>query len=113
MLDNAYQRRREIERMLLSGKKLTLAELARRYGVSTTAIRRDFDLINAELPLVSKRGNGGGYYLLRGPTPYQNTLSLEQLKCLKELIVSCSIEQKEVILSIMHEFGPYYLELFD
>ncbi len=113
MLDNVFQRRREIERMLLSGKTLTIAELMGIYGVSKNAIRRDFDIINAELPLVSKRGNGGGYYLMKGPTPYQNTLSLEQLRCLKELILICSREQEEIILSIMREFGPYYLELFD
>ncbi len=33
MLDHAFQRRREIERMLLSGKKLTVSELMGRYCV--------------------------------------------------------------------------------
>ena len=55
MLDHTFQRRREIERMLLSGKKLTVSELMRRYGVGRKAIRRDFEVIGEELPIVSKQ----------------------------------------------------------
>ena len=36
MLDNAFQRRREIERMLLAGKKLTTSKLMAMYGVGKT-----------------------------------------------------------------------------
>jgi predicted DNA-binding transcriptional regulator YafY len=42
MLDHAFRRRREIERMLLSGKKLTVAELMGRYCVGRKSISRDF-----------------------------------------------------------------------
>lgn len=56
MLDNAFQRRREIERMMLAGKKLTVAKLMAMYGVGKNAIRRDFDIINEELPLITKQG---------------------------------------------------------
>ncbi len=107
MLDNAFQRRREIERMLLAGKKLTVPKMMQMFGVSQTAIRRDFEIINEELPLIVKQGYGGGYFLMEGFTKFQNSLTQEQLKCLKEMITFCSEEQKEIIQSIIREFGPY------
>lgn len=65
MTDNAFQRRREIERMLLSGKKLTTSELMKMYGVGRKAIRRDFDIIDEGLPIVTRQGYGGGYCLMK------------------------------------------------
>ena len=53
MKDNAFQRRRDIERMLLSGKKLTTSKMMKMYGVGKNAIRRDFDIIGEELPIVT------------------------------------------------------------
>ena len=107
MLDNAFQRRREIERMLLAGKKLTVSKLTAMYGVGKNAIRRDFDIINEELPVVTKQGYDGGYSLMDGVGKYQNSLSQEQLKCLEKVAVTCNVEDRETILSIIQEFGPY------
>ena len=107
MLDNAFQRRREIERMLLAGKKLTVSKLTAMYGVGKNAIRRDFDIINEELPLITKQGYGGGYSLMDGVGKYQNLLSQEQLKCLEKVAVTCNAEDRETIRSIIQEFGPY------
>ena len=107
MLDNAFQRRREIERMLLSGKRLTTSGMMARYGVGRNAIRRDFDIIGEELPVVSKQGYDGGYFLIDGVGQHQNSLSHEQLECLEKVAASCGTEGRETILSIIHEFGPY------
>lgn len=107
MLDNAFQRRREIERMLLAGKKLTVSKLTAMYGVGKNAIRRDFDIINEDLPLITKQGYDGGYFLMEGVGKHQNLLSQEQLKCLKKVAVTCEPEDRETILSVIHEFGPY------
>ena len=63
MKDNAFQRRRDIERMLLAGKKLTTSEMMKMYGVGRKAIRRDFDIIGEELPVITKQGYDGGYLL--------------------------------------------------
>ena len=106
MLDHTFQRRREIERMLLSGKKLTVSELMRRYGVGRKAIRRDFEVIGEELPIVSKQGWGGGFFLMDGVGKYQNLLSQEQLECMERAIVFCMGKDREIMLSIIHEFGP-------
>ena len=107
MLDHAFRRRREIERMLLSGKKLTVAELMGRYRVGRKSISRDFEVIGEELPVVSKQGFNGGYFLMDGVGKYQNSLSKEQLECLEKVAVSSAAEDRETILSIIQEFGPY------
>lgn len=107
MLDHAFRRRREIERMLLSGKKLTVAELMGRYCVGRKSISRDFEVIGEELPVISKQGYNGGYFLMDGVGKNQNTLSQEQLECLEKLAVSCAEKDRETVLSIIHEFGPY------
>ena len=107
MKDNAFQRRRDMERMLLSGKKLTVAELMGRYRVGRKSISRDFEVIGEELPVVSKQGFNGGYFLMDGVGKYQNSLSKEQLECLEKLAVSCAAEDRATVLSIIHEFGPY------
>ena len=107
MVDHAFQRRREIERMLLSGKKLTVAELMGRYCVGRKSIRRDFEVIGEELPVITKQGYNGGYFLMDGVGKHQNSLSHEQLECLEKLAVICAEQDKETVLSIIHEFGPY------
>lgn len=107
MLDNAFQRRREIERMLLAGKKLTTAKMMAMYGVGKNAIRRDFDIIGGELPVIVKQGYDGGYFLMDGVGKYQNSLSQEQLKCLERIAATCAPEDGETLRSIIHEFGPY------
>ncbi|MDE6846657.1 MAG: HTH domain-containing protein [Lachnospiraceae bacterium] len=84
MKDNAFQRRRDIERMLLSGKKLTTSEMMKMYGVGRKAIRRDFDIIGEELPVITKQGYDGGYLLADGVGQHQNTLTQEQLECLEK-----------------------------
>ena len=107
MKDNAFQRRRDIERMLLSGKKLTTSKMMKMYGVGKNAIRRDFDIIGEELPIVTRQGYDGGYSLMDGVGKYQNLLSQEQLKCLEKVAVTCNAEDRETIRSIIQEFGPY------
>ena len=107
MLDHAFRRRREIERMLLAGKKLTVSGLMDRYCVGRKSISRDFEVIGEELPVISKQGYNGGYFLMDGVGKNQNTLSQEQLECLEKVAVSCAAEDRETILSIIHEFGPY------
>lgn len=107
MLDNAFRRWREIEHMLLAGKKLTVSKHTVMYGVGKNAIRKDFDIINEEIPLVTKQGYNGGYFLIDGVGKYQNSLSQEQLKCLEKVAMICGSEEKEILQSIIHEFGPY------
>ena len=77
MLDHAFQQRREIERMLLSGKRLTVPKLMAMYSVGKNAIRRDFEVIGEELPVIAKQGYNGGYSLMDGAGKYQNTPSRE------------------------------------
>lgn len=107
MSDNTFQRRKEMERRLLAGDRLKTPELMLEFEVSRNAIRRDLEILGEELPLVALQGRGGGYFLLPGPGKYQNSLSKKQLECLKDIKENCSKEYAEIILSIIHEFGPY------
>ncbi|MBD5516843.1 MAG: DeoR family transcriptional regulator [Lachnospiraceae bacterium] len=107
MKDNAFQRRRDIERMLLSGKKLTTSQMMKMFGVGKNAIRRDFDIIGEELPVVTRQGYDGGYFLVDGVGQHQNSLTQEQLECLEKVAVTCDSEDRKIVLSIIHEFGPY------
>ncbi len=102
MLDHAFQRRREIERMLLSGKRLTVPKLMAMYSVGKNAIRRDFEVIGEELPVIAKQGYNGGYSLMDGAGKYQNSLSREQLECLEKLAVGCTGKDRETVLSIVN-----------
>lgn len=95
MKDNAFQRRRDIERMLLSGKKLTTLEMMKMFGVGRKAIRRDFDIIGEELPVITKQGYDGGYLLTDGVGQHQNTLTQEQLECLEKVAVTCGSEDRK------------------
>lgn len=71
------------------------------------AIRRDFEVIGEELPVIAKQGYNGGYFLMDGAGKHQNSLSHEQLECLEKLAVNCTGKDRETVLSIIHEFGPY------
>ncbi|MDE7323941.1 MAG: DeoR family transcriptional regulator, partial [Lachnospiraceae bacterium] len=104
---HAFQRRRDIERMLLSGKKLTTSQMMKMFGVGKNAIRRDFDIIGEELPVVARQGYDGGYVLADGVGQHQNSLTQEQLECLEKVAVTCGSEDRKIVLSIIHEFGPY------
>jgi predicted DNA-binding transcriptional regulator YafY len=77
------------------------------YGVGRKAIRRDFDIIGEELPVITKQGYDGGYLLADGVGQHQNTLTQEQLECLEKVAVACGSEDRRIVLSIIHEFGPY------
>lgn len=107
MLDSTFQRRREIELLFMSGKKWTALELMHRFGVGKNTIRKDIDFLSLYLPIISKSGCGGGYYLAEKYNRFQNSLTSDQLKCLKMLEKICPEEEIEVLESIIQEFGPY------
>ena len=75
--------------------------------ISRKAIRRDFDIIGEELPVIAKQGYDGGYLLADGVGKHQNTLTQEQLECLEKVAVTCGSEDRKIVLSIIREFGPY------
>ena len=54
----------------------------------------------------SKRYDGG-YYLAGGVSQHQNSLTQEQLECLEKVAVTCGSDDRKIVLSIIHEFGPY------
>lgn len=107
MLDSTFLRRREIELLFMTGKKMTTLELMNKFEVGRNTIRKDIDFLSLYLPITSKSGCGGGYYLAEKYSRFQNSLTREQLKCLKMLKEVCPEEEIEVLESIIQEFGPY------
>ena len=98
MKDNTLQRRREIEYMLLSGKKLTTTELMKIYHVGRKAIRRDFDIIGEELPVVTRQGYDGDKYIVN----YLNSVKTVDYIGLPE-ISTFSTDFKKEFLSFAQE----------
>lgn len=107
MLDSTFLRRREIELILMSGKRVTTNELMQKFDVGRNTIRKDVDFLSLYLPIVSKQGYGGGYYLAERYSRFQNSLTKDQLECLKMLRDICPEENITVLESIIQEFGPY------
>lgn len=107
MSGNAFSRRREMELIFMSGKKVTTQELMYKFEVGRNTIRKDIDFLSLYLPITSKQGYGGGYYLAERYSRFQNSLTKEQLECLKVLQEICPEEEIEVLESIIQEFGPY------
>ena len=53
--------------ILLQKDKVTMGELAEKFEVSTRTILRDIDALNmAGIPIVSERGKGGGFSVMKG-----------------------------------------------
>ena len=98
MKDNTFQRRREIEYMLLLGKKLTTTELMKIYHVGRKAIRRDFDIIGEELPVVTRQGYDGDKYIVN----YLNSVKTVDYIGLPE-ISTFSTDFKKEFLSFAQE----------
>jgi len=55
-----------MERILLAGEKLTVSKMMVKYGVGRKSISRDFEIIGEELPIMTKKGYNGGYFLIDG-----------------------------------------------
>jgi hypothetical protein len=66
-----------------------------------------FPAIAEKLEIFSGNIPTEGILLYLQLTSEQNSLSQEQLECLEKLAVTCATEDKETVLSIIHEFGPY------
>ena len=110
MIDSAFQRRRKIEHILMTGKKVTTPQLMQKFGVGRNTIRQDIDFLCLSLPIIAKQGYNGGYCLAEGCSRYHDLLSQKQLQCLYILRESCPEEIVEDLESIIEEFGPCNLE---
>lgn len=110
MSDSAFQRRRKIEMILMSGKKVTTPQLMQKFGVGRNTIRQDMDFLSLSLPIISKQGYNGGYYLADGCSRYHDLLSDKQLECLYILRELCPEEIAGDLESIIEEFGPCNLQ---
>lgn len=106
MSDSAYLRRRRIEYILMSGKRVTIPQLMRKFDVGRNTIRKDMDYLSMMIPIESKQGYNGGYYLAEGCSKRHDLLTEKELNCLYILRESCPEEMREVLDKIIEDFGP-------
>ena len=106
---NAYERRQEICKVLISSRFETIPNLAHRFEVSERTILRDIVMISGSaslVPIYTIQGNGGGvrvadwYY--RHPSRY---LSDTEIELLKSLIPHLQEPDRIVMRSILDTFS--------
>ncbi len=91
MLDSTFQRRREIERMLLAGQRLTVSKMMARYGVGRKSI--------------------SGVFITENYKPYANTLTQTELETLCRLYRKSKGKEKEILFRIIHKYGADKLKI--
>ena len=73
--------------MLLNRDKISAAELSKKFEVSIRTIYRDIDAINmAGIPVASKQGNNGGFYILENYKINHQFLALEDMISIVEAL---------------------------
>ena len=99
------ERRNDLERLLRSRMKYTIAELAERYKVSPRTIANDLNEIELELPLKRIRGGGGGVRAELLPGSFKHILTRDQEATLQELMEVANEQQKKHLGEILTLFG--------
>lgn len=73
--------------MLLNRDKISAVELSEKFEVSIRTIYRDIDAINmAGIPIASKQGNNGGFYILENYKINHQFLTLEDMISIVEAL---------------------------
>lgn len=73
--------------MLLNRDKISAAELSKKFEVSIRTIYRDIDAINMSgIPVASKQGNNGGFYILENYKINHQFLALEDMISIVEAL---------------------------
>ena len=75
--------------MILNSKdKVTAKELSEKFEVSTKTIQRDMDIIaRAGIPIVSYKGNQGGYGIIDGYKVNKSSMTSNEVNLLKKLLI--------------------------
>ena len=85
--------------MILNSKdKVTAKELSEKFEVSTKTIQRDMDIIaRAGIPIVSYKGNQGGYGIIDGYKVNKSSMTSDEANLLKKLLmgINKSYENQE------------------
>lgn len=74
-------------------------------GVCRRTICTDIEILTADYPLETSRGNGGCVKVAQWYHPHRNILSGEQQRVLAEIIQTASEQQAKVLHEMLLEYG--------
>ena len=108
---NATERRNEIISILIVRHHATIKELASEFDVTVGTIKSDIQALSFAYPIYTKPGVAGGVFMGGHYNPHINSLTLKELKTLKEIYEKAEDRHKEVLAQILYKYGPDKLEL--
>ena len=79
--------------------------LAAEMGVCRRTICTDIEILTADYPLETSRGNGGCVKVAQWYHPHRNILSGEQQRVLAEIMQTASEQQAQVLREMLLEYG--------
>lgn len=98
------ERRMKLLTILNYRKQSTCSELPLEFNVSVKTINRDVDFLSNFVPIYTKRGKGGGVYILPEYRSYKSYLSKEHEECLYELMDVANKKQRRILNEIIIQF---------
>ena len=98
-------RRLRILEILCRRRFETIGNLMSEFGVSRRTIQYDIELLSVSAPIYTIRGKGGGVYVIDGWNMETRYLSEKQASFLISLKDRVSIEEREILDSILQSFS--------
>ena len=85
----------------------TVANLACAFGVSIRTIKYDNEVLMAEYPIETRRGNKGCVYLPKDYREYKGSLTEEQQHVLIVLIATAKTDEARCLAEILRSHGSF------
>ncbi len=104
------ERRSEIISILLLRRHVTASELSCELDVAVRTIKRDIQILSFQYPIYTKPGVAGGVFIADYYNPHLNSLTHSELETLQELYEEAEGRNREMLLQIIHKYGPGRLE---
>lgn len=102
---DANWRRNAIVEILRCRGKVKARELAERFQVTRQTIYHDIAVLSLHYDVCTEPGRHGGIYLLHPRQCRGKYLSHTQAEALQQMLIELTDERKEVIRSILADFG--------
>ena len=108
---NTTDRRKNIMNILIFRRRTTAKELAEELDVTTRTIMKDIQALSPEYPIYTRLGGNGGIFINDDYQPYNNTLTAEELKELREVYGESTGKRKRMLFQILKKYGPSSIPL--
>lgn len=104
-MQSALDRRQELLEYLSDNRQETIDNLAYRFSVSRSTIKRDIEILSRSAPIYTVQGNGGGVRVMDGYYCSRRYLKTEQEELLMKLSDGLQPEDQKVMQSILAAFA--------